>query len=508
MVSASPPWPSGELWSRAQDGARCRLIEPRVHPTSRPAAPTSTVTFGTSALARRVTADPRLRLRRDGPESDGARCVVYWMQRAQRADGNPALDLAIELANARGLPVIVFLAPVPFFPRANLRAYTFLFGGIPDLAREVESRGCRFVYRPFPAHDLRDFCDEVRPALVVGDENPLRETERWRQLAAERLAVPLVTVDTECLVPSAHFPKAEYAARTLRPKYHRVLASWLTKPTRTRARVPASFAIRGEDPAKASVPKGWKIDRSVAPVTTFDPGPTAARRALDQFLEERLAGYATTRNKPDLLGTSRLSPYLHFGHLGPQQVAWAVHESGAPAVDIEAFLEEFLVRRELAINYVLRNPQYDTLAGAPSWAQKTLDQHRADPRPYLYDAAELREARTHDDLWNATQREMVLSGHMQGYLRMYWVKKILEWTASPEDAYSIAIAMNDAFELDGRDPNGYCGIAWGIGGVHDRPWGPARPIFGMIRFMSGASTGRKFDKAAYLARVDALDGSG
>jgi deoxyribodipyrimidine photo-lyase len=332
----------------------------------------------------------------------------------------------------------------------------------------------------------------------------MREPAAWRDHVAARLTVPFVTVDADVLVPTALFPKREFAARTLRPKYLRVRDDWLRPPPHPLPRVKAKAGPRGADPSTAAVPADWTIDRSVAPVATFPPGPREGRKALETFVKKRLRGYAEDRNQPDLAATSRLSPYVHFGHLGATEVAWAVADAGAPDADRDAFLEEFLVRRELAINYVAREPRYDELAGSPAWALKSLDEHRKDPRPYLYDDDAFERGLTHDPLWNAAQLEMVRTGHMHGYVRMYWAKKILEWSRTPEEAFALAVRLNDAYELDGRDPNGYTGVAWAIGGLHDRPWAPARPVFGMVRFMSGASTGRKFDSKAYMARVDAL----
>jgi deoxyribodipyrimidine photo-lyase len=466
-----------------------------------PHAPAAEAAAGDATRARRVAADPRLKLRRDG-EPKGS-CVVYWMQRAQRVHDNPALDFAAAEADRLGVPVYVFLAPVPFYPRAGLRAYSFLFGGVPDLAREAAARGFGFVYRPFPHHRLADFVRECDAALVVGDENPLRETEAWRVRAAAELRTPFVTVDADVVVPTALFPKQEWAARTLRPKHRREQERFLRPGANAAPRVKPSRSFPGADPAQAAVPAEWRIDRSVKPAPSFPPGPAAARRALAAFVRRGLRGYATARNHPDLAATSRLSPYLHFGHLGALETALAVRDADAPDEDREAFLEEFLVRRELAINYVARNPRYDELAGGPAWALKTLDEHRRDPRPWLYDRAQLTAAQTHDPLWNAAQLEMTRTGHMHGYVRMYWAKKILEWSRTPEEAFATALELNDAYELDGRDPNGFTGVAWAIVGVHDRPWGPPRPVFGTVRFMSGASTGRKFDSAAYCARIAA-----
>jgi deoxyribodipyrimidine photo-lyase len=214
-------------------------------------------------------------------------------------------------------------------------------------------------------------------------------------------------------------------------------------------------------------------------------------------LDSKLIHYDDTRNDPTQDGQSNLSPYLHFGQLSAQRVALEVRMHPVPDAEKEAFLEELLVRRELSDNFCFYNPSYDSVAGFPEWAQKTLKAHRSDPREYRYSAEELEQGLTHDSLWNAAQMEMVRRGKMHGYMRMYWAKKILEWSQSPDEALNIATYLNDKYELDGRDPNGYTGIAWSIGGVHDRAW-QERPIFGKIRYMSHRGAQRKFDVQAYV----------
>jgi deoxyribodipyrimidine photo-lyase len=246
------------------------------------------------------------------------------------------------------------------------------------------------------------------------------------------------------------------------------------------------------------------IDRSVSPVGTLAGGESAAVETLGRFIKMRLKGYASKRNHPELDGTSQLSPYLHFGQIGPHRIALAVKDSDAPQIDRKAFLEELIVRRELAINLVRFNPRYDSFDASEAWADRTLRVHAKDPRQILYTEEQLENAETHDPLWNAAHKQMVLTGWMHGYMRMYWAKKILEWSPSPAQAFEIAVRLNDRYELDGRDPNGYTGIAWAIAGKHDRPW-PERPVFGKIRYMSYASTSRKFDSKAYIARIDALE---
>ena len=452
-----------------------------------------------------LSRDPRVTVRRPGPPDPAGKCVVYWMQRAQRALDNPALDVAVEAANALGKPVVAFFGLVPFYPDANLRHYAFLAQAIPDVAERLRRRGVGFVLRRYPDHRLLNFCGEVRPALVVGDENPLREPERWRLVAARRLRVPLWTVDADVIVPSTLLEKEQYAARTLRPRLHAFLNEFLVPSRNPKAQVPwAPLERLASLPADFDLLEGLPLDRRVQPVSTFRGGTGEALRALSRFVRLRLKGYAEARNRPEFDGTSRLSPYLHFGQIGPHTVALAVRNSDAPRTDREAFLEELIVRRELAINFVRFNPRYDRLESCEPWALRTLQAHRRDEREYAYSERRLEQAETHDPLWNAAQKQMVWGGWMHGYLRMYWAKKILEWTRSPAEAYEIAVRLNDRYELDGRDPNGYAGIAWAIGGKHDRAWGPERPVYGTVRYMSYASTSRKFDSRRYTEHIQSL----
>ncbi len=446
---------------------------------------------------------PRVTIRRPGPPDPDGRCVIYWMQRAQRGTDNPALDVAIEAANLLRLPVVAFLGVVPFYPSANRRHYRFLAEGLPDIAGDVTARRAGFVLRRYPDHELTRFCAEVRPALVVGDENPLREAERWRRVVAERIRVPLWTVDADVIVPTTLLVKEQYAARTMRPRIRPLVPEFLDGAREPRAAVSwdAATGVSSLRAAPESL-DGLPVDESAAAVAAFRGGTREGLRVLDRFVRTRLAGYARNRNHPELPGTSQLSPYLHFGHLGPRTIARAVRDADAPAADRDAFLEEFIVRRELAVNFVRFNPRYDSLGGCEPWALRTLEAHRHDARRPRYILDQLEAAVTHDPLWNAAQIQMVETGWMHGYLRMYWAKKILEWTRSPEEAFAIAVALNDRYELDGRDPGGFTGIAWAIGGKHDRAWGPERPIFGTVRYMSHASTSRKFDSRGYIRFVE------
>lgn len=452
--------------------------------------------------------DPRVTARRSGtPDSNGT-CVVYWMQRAQRVTDNPALTVAIEAGNLLRKPVLFFFQLVPYSHHANLRHYQFLVDGLQDIASQLDKRNVGLVVRRYPDHGFLRFCAEVRPCLVIGDENPMKEAELTKAKVAAKFALPFWTVDADVIVPSKLLSKEHYAARTIRPKIHALLPQFLQPVKNPSARIPWRPAAQDSTAMPGlSLLDQLPIDRSVAPSGYYHGGPHAAALALKRFIDERLDGYATQRNKPNLDGTSQLSPYLHFGHIGPHTVALAVQQSTAPAADRKAFLEELIVRRELAINFVRFNRNYENFDACEPWADLTHHKHSQDPRLYLYTDTQLENAETHDPLWNAAQKQMVLTGWMHGYLRMYWAKKILEWRASPQDAYDIAVRLNDRYEIDGRDPNGYAGIAWAIVGKHDRAWGPERPIYGKIRYMSYASTSRKFDSKAFVARIAALERS-
>jgi deoxyribodipyrimidine photo-lyase len=450
--------------------------------------------------------DPRVRVLRDGVPDPEGRCVVYWMQRSQRAEENPALDLAIGLGNALGLPVLVAFGLTANYPGAQRRHYRFLLDAMPEIDERLSRRGVSFVLRLGPPDEvIPTLCREARPAFLIGDENPLRVGQAWRHAVAERVDVPFRCVDGDVVVPSSLFPKQEYAARTIRPKLHRIWDDYLR---------PAGPEVASETSWRGRpVPSGQPIDPvslleklkvgGVGEVPGYRGGPAEAKDRLRGFVNDRLPSYASGRNEPTPYTTSELSAHLHFGHISPTTCALAALESDAGRENIDAYLEELIVRRELAVNFVARNPDYDRLAGCPSWALKTLDKHRADPRPHRYSPEQFERGDTHDPLWNAAQKEMVLTGRMHNYLRMYWAKKILEWSPDPEAAFDLAVDLNDRFEMDGRDPNGYVGVSWAIGGTHDRPW-PERPIFGTVRFMSYESTRRKFDSASYIRRVERL----
>jgi deoxyribodipyrimidine photo-lyase len=245
--------------------------------------------------------------------------------------------------------------------------------------------------------------------------------------------------------------------------------------------------------------KSLIVNREVKEVDWIKSGESAAANSLQDFLENRLTGYAEDRNDPNKNALSNLSPYLHFGQIAAQRIALTVQQLHQNSLSADTFLEELIVRRELSDNFCYFNSNYDSFEGFHEWAKETLNKHRKDKREFVYALEEFEYAHTHEDLWNAAQKELLITGKMHGYMRMYWAKKILEWSKSPEDALQIAIYLNDKYELDGRDPNGYVGCVWSIGGVHDRAW-TERPVFGKIRFMNRNGAARKFDVGAYIQR--------
>jgi deoxyribodipyrimidine photo-lyase len=426
------------------------------------------------------------------------------MQRSQRGLDNPALNLAIAIGNEVGRPVLAVFGLTADYPEAQRRHYRFLVEGLVDASADLTARGVPLVVRlGRPDQVVPGVAEEVGASLVVGDENPVRVGQKWREAVAQRLKVPFYVVDADVVVPTSLFPREEFAARTLRPKIHKVWEEYLKPLPSLVARVRFTGPPpRGEDVDPDALMSRLKVG-GVSEVLGYLGGTREAMRRLKRFLAERLDRYATDRNEPTPYMTTELSAHLHFGHISPLTIALEAIKSDGPRESIDSLLEELIVRRELAINFVARNPEYDRLSGCPGWALKTLAAHAGDRRPVIYTVKQLEAAETHDPLWNAAQQEMVITGRMHNYLRMYWAKKILEWTPDAETAFHIALDLNDRYEMDGRDPNGYAGVAWAIGGKHDRPW-PERPIFGTVRFMSYESTRKKFDSAGYIAWVTGL----
>ena len=459
------------------------------------------------ALAK-LADNPRICVRRSGQPPKNAKCIVYWMQRAMRIHENPALDIAIDAANLLGLPVVVFFSVIPNYPNANLRHYHFLQQGLSDVEEDANERGVGFVLRRHPDNSLERFLEEVDAAMLIGDENPCREPERWRKVLARRLKLPYWTVDADVVVPSTVFGRDYFLLQHMRPHLREALPRFLVaahSPKPQYSWHPPKSLLTSS--LTHDITTGFKdLDRTIQPVDTFTGGTHAALKHLKNFVHFGLRDYVDKRNHPEVKGTSRLSPYLHFGNIGPITVALAVENALAKGRITQAardrFLDQVIAWRELSVLFVKYNDNYDSWECAEPWAHKTLVEHAGDKRSYRYTFEQLERAETHDDLWNAAQREMTENGWMHNYMRMYWAKMILEWSPDPARAYEWAVILNDRYELDGRDPNGYAGIAWAIVGKHDRPWFN-RPIFGLVRPMSSTSTSKKFDARAYIEQHNA-----
>lgn len=430
--------------------------------------------------------------------------VVYWMSRDQRARDNWALLYAQRLALTMNMPLAVVFCLVPDFLNATLRQYGFMLKGLQETERGLSGKNIPFfVLAGRPEKELPSFIRKHVIGAVVTDFDPLRIKRNWKQGIEAEIEVPFLEVDTHNIVPCwMASERQEYGARTLRPKINRILHEFLDEfPALLRHPFPwVEKAIRNDWDALA---RTLTVDRTVREVEWIRPGEREARQALRDFLKKGLTQYRDMRNDPTRDGQSDLSPYLHFGHLSAQRVALEALKAEAPRPSKDAFLEEVIVRRELSDNFCFYNMKYDSFEGFPEWARKTLNEHRKDRRTYLYTPEQFGLSETHDQLWNAAQTEMVKRGKMHGYMRMYWAKKILEWTRSPEEALEIAIYLNDRHELDGRDPNGFTGIAWSIGGVHDRAWNE-RKVFGKVRYMSYNGCKSRFNTKAYIDYVNSL----
>ncbi|MFP4522390.1 MAG: deoxyribodipyrimidine photo-lyase [Fibrobacterota bacterium] len=412
--------------------------------------------------------------------------VIYWMSRDQRASDNWGLLYARELASdlKKGLAVVFCL--VKDFPGAQKSHFDYMLSGLFKAAEDLEKKNIAFhIMEGKPEKIIAELCEKNKAGALITDFDPLRIKRKWKSDIIRNISTAFFEADAHNIVPCRlASEKQEYGAYTIRPKIKRLLPEFLGK-------IPPLHKMGGK--IKLTLP---------ASVSSPEPGISKIPKpenALRDFIKKRLCGYDENRNDPNLNGQSGLSPYLHFGTLSAQRTALEIEKSDAPQKDKEAFLEELIIRRELSDNFCFYNKNYDNVKCFPDWASKTLNEHLKDEREYLYSHSELESAATHDKLWNAAQIQMIKEGKMHGYMRMYWAKKILEWSSSPEEALEKTINLNDKYELDGRDPNGFAGAAWSIGGVHDRAW-TERPVFGKIRYMNYNGCRRKFDTEKYIRK--------
>jgi len=432
--------------------------------------------------------------------------VLYWMQQSQRAAYNHALEFAVQLANKQDRMLLVAFGLTDDYPEANLRHYTFMLEGLRETRAALASRGIKMVLR-------RGHPPEValgfgrRASMIVCDRGYLRHQRAWRRQVAKHAQCPVMQVESDVVVPvEVASDKAEYAARTIRSKIHRHLASYLVDLKQTIVKHQSlGLNVQGIDLDDIEkLVQNLNLDRSVAPVSgLFKGGTSQALKRFQHFIRHRLIDYDSHSNQPQTDDVSHMSPYLHFGQISPLYLALKLSRAAdTPKAVKDAYIEQLIVRRELAMNFAFYTPNYDAYACIPGWAQKTLAEHENDSRDYIYSPRQLENAATHDPYWNASMLEMKHTGFMHNYMRMYWGKKILEWSSTPQKAFRTTLAINNKYFLDGRDPNSYTGVAW-IYGVHDRAW-TERPIFGKTRYMAASGLERKCDIAAYVEKVGDL----
>ncbi|KMQ50372.1 Deoxyribodipyrimidine photolyase, type II [Chitinispirillum alkaliphilum] len=427
--------------------------------------------------------------------------VLYWMQQSQRVKFNQALEYAAQSANDASVPLVVFFAVTESFPEANLRHYHFMLSGLKQTEMQLRDRGIRFVIRI--CKNIEECVAELaqRAVMVVTDWGYLSIQQLWRKQLVSVLNCPFVQIESDAIVPvMVASSKQEIGARTLRTKIQKNFNRFL-QPLKEVSIGKDSLHLKFKSESLSDTDaflELLKIDRTVPVVKWLKGGPEEAETVLGRFLKKKLSGFGQYRNDPSKNHLSNLSPYLHFGQISPVHVALKVSEAGS--ADTAAFLEEMVVRRELGFNFCMYNGNYDSFSAIPGWAAETLQKHRKDKRPRHYSLRELENAQTYDSYWNAAQREMVHLGKMHGYMRMYWGKKIIEWSPTPNEAFKRALYLNNKYSIDGRDPNSFTGVAWCFG-LHDRAWGE-RDIFGKVRYMNSKGLERKFDMKKYVELVN------
>ncbi len=441
----------------------------------------------------------RIRLLQKGEFKKGP--IVYWMSRDQRLHDNWAVYFAQQLANEKKENFCIVFCLVPNFLEATIRQYGFMLKGLQELEEEAGKYNIPFfLLTGNPENEIPKFIKEKNISNLISDFDPLKIKRIWKRNVARKIDIPFYEVDAHNIVPCLHVSsKLEFAAYTIRPKINKNLLEFLDDyPELKKQKKSESLASSRID--LEIIKSNLKINFDVKEVDWIKPGSNQALKMLEDFLNNKFENYSEERNDPNKNAQSNLSPYLHFGQISSQRVAIEIKLLNGNPESEKSFLEELIIRKELSDNFCYYNPDYDNFNGIHQWAQKTLNEHRNDKREYVYSLKEFEEAKTHESLWNAAQKELVFKGKMHGYMRMYWAKKILEWSSSPEVALKIAIYLNDKYELDGRDPNGYVGCAWAIGGVHDRAW-VERKIFGKIRFMNLNGAKRKFDVDTYINSI-------
>ena len=454
----------------------------------------------------------RIKKLNDAPERpEGAKYVLYWSQMNRRVDANHALLHAVEIANRLNLPVLFYEGLTCTYEHANDRLHTFILQAVPETAKRLKKAGIGYVFylratRESPNDVFYQLAESA--AAVVSDDYPTFIARQHNARVPQKLKVAYTVVDSSCVVPMSVIPVRQYGAYTIRPKINKVLEKYLIEPDPLKVKHKfsgdaAAFHTLVSNDNIAELVASCEIDHSVAPSREIHGGRLDAEKVLHHFLEANLQRYATGRNEPSDRVTSGMSPYLHFGQISALEIALAVKQFAAAHKFMAGeYLEELIVRRELAFNYCRFVNEPGDLANLPNWCQENMLAHVKDKRDPVYTAKQLEFAETYDELWNATQKEMLIAGRIHGYYRMYWGKKIIEWSPTFQAAAKIMIDLHEKYAIDGRDPNTFTNILWCFG-LHDRPW-PARPIFGKFRFLSFDGMKRKTNIRAYIDQINEL----
>jgi deoxyribodipyrimidine photo-lyase len=454
----------------------------------------------------------RVQLLNDKSANNDGKYILYWMQMFKRTTHNHALKYAIECANERGLPLVVYEGLKFYYPWASDRFHTFILEGVEEKRKAFEKIGIKYVFylqkdKSSPKQVVAKIARDA--ALIVTDDFPCFIIPKHNAAIVEKATIPVYAVDSNGVIPMSKFEKEEFAARTIRPKIKRILNDYLQPFEEAKIKV-KNLDLKVDCPDTevndkniAELVKKCDIDHNVKPSNVYHGGTANGKKRLKKFLKDILRDYDVARNKPEKDGSSRLSSYLHFGFLSSLEIALAVKESDAPQTSKDAYLEEIIVRRELSYNFTRFNQKYDSLESLPDWVQKTMREHSEDKREIVYSLEELENCQTYDELWNASQREMNITGEVHNYVRMLWGKNVIAWTRSYEEAFAILEHLNNKYCLDGRNPNSYAGILWCFG-KHDRPW-MEREVFGKMRYMTTNSTGKKFDSKKYIEWTKSLE---
>jgi deoxyribodipyrimidine photo-lyase len=431
------------------------------------------------------------------PVSNGP--VIYWMSRDQRIDDNWAFYYAQCHAIENSVDLIIVFTLVPTYPDAVYRHYHFMLEGLKEVEKRCVELNIQFLLlNGNPPDQIQILSEKLNPGVIYTDFDPLKIKQKWKNETAKRLPCAFREVDSHNSIPAwVVSQKDEYSAATFRKKYQKLVDNYTEEVPPPKQ---MNSTTVGERISWDKAYETLQCDFNILPLKQFLPGYTSGMKTALDFINTKLDEYDTNRNNPNLDGTSNLSPWLHFGQISAEKIALQIIKTDVNEKSKQAFWNEIIIWKEVSDNYCLYNDNYDSSDGFTNWAKTTLENHTPDERDYVYSFNQFENGETHEELWNAAQMQLVNSGKIHSYMRMYWAKKILEWSKNYREAFDIAIKLNDKYAIDGRDPNGFSGVAWAIGGVHDHPWFE-RPVYGKIRYMNENGCRRKFDVDGYIHSV-------